>query len=112
MRVEYGRHDECGCRRVECRGSHYYQCPFFVSGMEATPASARPRADARLNAAQHPDQKTNNSIVFSQDIQSWTIVLYLVKTHEIGHVNANNRLRAVPSVFDDVSIQNNNRTDL
>ena len=30
-----------------------------------------------------------------------------IKTHEIiGHVNANNRLRAVPSVFDDVSIQN------
>ena len=34
--------------------------------------------------------------------------MYLVKTHEIGHVNANNRLRAVPSVFDDVSIQNMN----
>ena len=32
--------------------------------------------------------------------------VFIVKTHEIGHVNANNRLRAVPSVFDDVSIQN------
>ena len=54
MRVEYGRHDECGCRRVECRGSHYiyiyYRCTFFVSGMEATPASA-PRADAAKRGA-------------------------------------------------------------
>ena len=35
--------------------------------------------------------------------------MYLVKTHKVGHVNAaNDRLvrATVPSVFDDVSIQN------
>ena len=55
-----------GHSAIRCRGSHYiyiyYRCTFFVSGMEATPASA-PRANG-LNAAQHPDQKTGNNLLY------------------------------------------------
>ena len=56
-----------GHSTIRCRGSHYiyiyYRCTFFVSGMEATPASA-PRANAaKRGAASGP--KKGNSIVFS-----------------------------------------------
>ena len=55
-------------RRVSCFTLYiyiYYRCTFFVSGMEATPASA-PRANAAKRGAASGPKNEQFSIVFSQ----------------------------------------------